>query len=206
MPGCRHVSVQAEQLLASGKAKYEGGDRMGALRLWEQALEQSPTQEQRLAALFNSACVHASFGDVELAQIPLKDAIYGGLDYAAAVAQQDERFVKLKASAQVMIQMRKFNEQVLRSKASGPAAPPSFGSGSRSSSSGGGGGGSSSKASGKGLLGKDMSDVLSTDAESIDASIGGIIKRVAVLLLVLSGLGVVLFYLGLKYAFPESPY
>ena len=32
--------VQAEQLLSSGKAKYEGGDRMGALRLWEQALQQ----------------------------------------------------------------------------------------------------------------------------------------------------------------------
>ncbi len=31
---------QAEQLLISGKAKYEGGDRMGALRLWEQALKE----------------------------------------------------------------------------------------------------------------------------------------------------------------------
>ncbi len=46
----------------------------------------------------------------------------------------------------------------------------------------------------------------SADAESIDASIGGIIKRVAVLLVLLSGLGVVLFYVGLKYAFPDSPY
>jgi hypothetical protein len=84
---------------------------------------QSPTQEQRLAALYNAACVHASFGDVELAQIPLKDgeaglpavhaacwlvttyscraAIYGGLDLAAALEQQDERYVKLRASAQV---------------------------------------------------------------------------------------------------------
>ena len=44
------------------------------------------------------------------------------------------------------------------------------------------------------------------DAESIDASIGGIIKRVALLLLALSGLGVALFYLGLKYAFVDSPY
>lgn len=31
---------QAEQLLSQGKAKYEGGDRMGALRLWEEALQQ----------------------------------------------------------------------------------------------------------------------------------------------------------------------
>lgn len=44
------------------------------------------------------------------------------------------------------------------------------------------------------------------DAESIDASIGGIVKRVALLLLALSGLGVALFYLGLKYAFVDSPY
>lgn len=46
---------------------------MGALRLWEQALSTGPTREQRLAALYNAACVHASFGDLELAQIPLKD-------------------------------------------------------------------------------------------------------------------------------------
>ena len=44
------------------------------------------------------------------------------------------------------------------------------------------------------------------DAEDIDASIGGILKRVALLLLALSGLGVALFYLGLKYAFVDSPY
>jgi hypothetical protein len=34
--------------------------------------------------------------------------------------------------------------------------------------------------------------------------VGGIIKRVLFLLLALSGLGVALFYLGLKYAFPEG--
>ena len=44
------------------------------------------------------------------------------------------------------------------------------------------------------------------DAEGIDASIAGIAKRVVVLLLGLSGLGTVLFYLGLKYAFPDSIY
>ncbi len=70
--------VQAEQLLSAGRAKYDGGDRMGALRLWEQALGTAPTREQRLAALYNAACVHASFGDLELAQIPLKDGALGG--------------------------------------------------------------------------------------------------------------------------------
>lgn len=33
---------------------------------------QSPTTSQRHAALFNSTAVHASFGDVELAQITLR--------------------------------------------------------------------------------------------------------------------------------------
>lgn len=70
LPSC---TSQAEQLLSAGRAKYDGGDRMGALRLWEQALGTAPTREQRLAALYNAACVHASFGDLELAQIPLKD-------------------------------------------------------------------------------------------------------------------------------------
>jgi hypothetical protein len=42
------------------------------------------------------------------------------------------------------------------------------------------------------------------DAEGIDASIGGIIKRVLLLLLALSGLGAALFYVGLKFAFPDD--
>ncbi|PSC76305.1 hypothetical protein C2E20_0298 [Micractinium conductrix] len=204
------ASAEAEQLLADGKAKYDGGDRMGGLRLFEQALQRTPTQEQRVAALFNAAAVHASFGDLELAQIPLKEAIFGGLDFPSAMQQADPRYVKLKASAQVLIQMRKFNEAVLRAKAAGPASPPA--STSRSAGRAASGSGGSSARSGglgglRGLgLNDDMSEVLSTDAEGIDASIAGIAKRVVVLLLGLSGLGTVLFYLGLKYAFPDSIY
>jgi len=33
---------------------------------------QDPTIEDRQAALFNSTCVHASFGDVEFAQVTLR--------------------------------------------------------------------------------------------------------------------------------------
>ena len=66
-------AAQAEALLSQGRAKWDGGDRMGALRLWEQSLDAAPTPDQRRAALFNAAAVHASFGDLELAQIPLKD-------------------------------------------------------------------------------------------------------------------------------------
>ncbi len=35
---------------------------------------QDPTTSQRQAALFNSTAVHASFGDIELAQITLRGA------------------------------------------------------------------------------------------------------------------------------------
>lgn len=40
---------------------------------------QDPSVEDRQAALFNSTCVHASFGDVEFAQVTLRgmlDAYY----------------------------------------------------------------------------------------------------------------------------------
>lgn len=59
---------------------------MGALKQWEQVLQQEPSLEQRRAALFNAACVHASFGDLELAQIPLKDGAcmwWGGVGVGA---------------------------------------------------------------------------------------------------------------------------
>ena len=40
-------------------------------------MAQDPTTEQRLIALYNAACTHASFGDIELAQIPLKEGAEG---------------------------------------------------------------------------------------------------------------------------------
>lgn len=87
-----------------------------------------------------------------------------------------------------------------KAAAAGGAAAPQYAPRGSSGAAAGGG----SRASGKGVLGKDMSDVLSTDAESIDASVGGIIKRVLVLLLALTGLGAALFYLGLKYLFLDT--
>ena len=38
-------------------------------------VRQAPSQEQRQAAFFNSTAVHASFGDIELAQITLRGAV-----------------------------------------------------------------------------------------------------------------------------------
>jgi hypothetical protein len=139
-------------------------------------------------------------------------AIFGGLDFQAALERQDPRCVKLQASAQVgiaaaaaalhemfawlgawpghlavavaldgvwhspwfrafthaassaaapplpqvLIQLKRFNQAVLKVKAAGPA-PPAFASGRGGSSSKSG-----STSSGKGLLNRDMSDVLST--------------------------------------------
>ncbi len=88
---------------------------------------QAPSLEQRQAALFNSTAVHASFGDVELAQITLRgrmqaaaatrpscdlqtlrlhsecgavaDGITAGLDFDAAL--KDPAMVKFQSSPQV---------------------------------------------------------------------------------------------------------
>ena len=108
----RCQATAAQDLLDQGRQKYEGGDRMGALKLFEKTLQQacflymtlyklarrlpepvlwcfieiskvrllSPfkvqdaSKEERQAALFNATCVHASFGDIELAQITLRGA------------------------------------------------------------------------------------------------------------------------------------
>ena len=46
---------------------------------------QNPTAPQRQAALFGNTAVHASFGDVELAQMTLRAAIQEGLDFEQAL-------------------------------------------------------------------------------------------------------------------------
>lgn len=205
---------QAGQLLAAGKKKYDAGDRMGALQLWEDCLKNDPDIEQRQAALFNTTCVHAGFGDVELAQITLRDAVQSGLDFKQAAEDPQTigpDVVRLVASQQVLIRLRKFNESVL--KKAGGTAPPPF-----ASSSAGGGGASSSRPIGTGrggttgsggsrgsaLFEKDLSKVLDTDMQGIDTSVFGIVRRVVVLLLALSVLGVVLFQVGIKYLFADG--
>ena len=56
----------------------------------------------------------------------------------------------------------------------------------------------------KTLMQDDISDVLETDMTGIDTSILGIVKRVVVLLVILSGLGVGLWFVGLHYLFPDT--
>ena len=45
--------------------------------------------------------------------------------------------------------------------------------------------------------------MLETDMQGIDTSVFGIIRRVAVLLAVLTAMGVSLYLVGIKYLFPD---
>ncbi len=120
----RQVSAfsASRELLSAGKVKFESGDRMGALRLWEQIPSKGPTQQERVTAAYNQTCVHASFGDLELAQITLRDAVLEGLDFKRMLEDPeafDEDAVRLRASQQVMIRLRKFAEAAIKAAALG---------------------------------------------------------------------------------------
>lgn len=171
---------------------------MGALDIWEQILKQEAADNsQRVAALFNSTCVHAGFGDVELAQITLREAVQRGLDFSKAIQDPegvDPAMVKFIASQQVLVRLRKFDEAT-RKAMGASAAAPSFGSSS--------GYQAPSKRSKPSVLDDDLSKMLETDMQGIDTSIFGIVKRVVVLLALLSAMGVGLYVVGIKYMFPD---
>ena len=187
------ASAEARELLAAGKVKYESGDRMGALKLWEDVPRYKPDDQERITALYNCTCVHAGFGDVELAQITLRDAVLQGLDFKEILTNPqsyDEDAVTFVASQQVQIRLKKFSEAALKAAAAkkDAALPRS----------------SSVRPTRKTLMQDDISEVLETDMSGIDTSILGIVKRVIVLLVVLSGLGVGLWLVGLHYLFPDT--
>ena len=187
------ASAEARELLAAGKVKYESGDRMGALKLWEDVPRYNPDDQERMTALYNCTCVHAGFGDVELAQITLRDAVLQGLYFKEVLVNPqmyDEDAVKFVASQQVQIRLKKFSEAALKA-----AEAKKNASLSRSSTV---------KPTRKTLMQDDISDVLETDMTGIDTSILGIVKRVVVLLVILSGLGVGLWFVGLHYLFPDT--
>lgn len=50
-PASSPLRLQASELVAKGQKKYDSGDRMGALKLWEQALSRVCTQQSQLASL-----------------------------------------------------------------------------------------------------------------------------------------------------------
>lgn len=99
------ASVPSE-LIAEGKAKYEKGDKMGALKLFEEASSRSEDLSVKRAALYNQCCCHTYFGDLELAQIALREAIQCGLDYGRV--EEDPDLLRMEASAQVRNQLRSF--------------------------------------------------------------------------------------------------
>ena len=106
-----------------------------------------------------------------------------GLDYSAV--DEDPGLMRMEASPQVRIQLRKYAEG--RIKSSGTVARQQF-EASRSASAGAGG----APRAGSPSLGDMSSDT--------DDSLVGIAKRVALLLLVAVVLAVVLFNAGLHYA------
>ena len=109
-----------------------------------------------------------------------------GLDYSSV--DEDPGLMRMEASPQVRIQLRKYAEG--RIKSSGTVARQQF-EASRASASAGAGG--APRAGSPSLQDLDMSS-------DTDDSLVGIAKRVALLLLVAVVLAVVLFNAGLQYA------
>jgi len=162
---------------------------MGALRLWEDIPSKGPTQQERVTAAYNQTCVHASFGDLELAQITLRDAVLEGLDFKQMLENPtafDEDAVTLRASQQVLIRLKKFSEAALKAAEARKSAAAVVQEKSKQRPLG---------------MDTDLSEQLATDMAGIDTSIVGIIRRVLALLLALSVGGVALWFIGLKYLF-----
>lgn len=155
---------------------------MGALAKFDDALTQSPSQRERQIASFNSTCVHASFGDVELARFTLRDALQTGLDFEAAL--RDPELLTVETSPQILIQLKRFSQSYEKSK--GELATRE------------------APVQEKTIFDQadDVSDLLSTEITDMDTSIGGIVRRVLTLIVIGVVLFVVLFYAGLEYAFP----
>uniref|UniRef100_A0A061R3X0 Uncharacterized protein n=1 Tax=Tetraselmis sp. GSL018 TaxID=582737 RepID=A0A061R3X0_9CHLO len=186
------ASVKSQEYLDEGKALVVAGNRMGAIKSFEDALEQAPTQEQRQAALYNITCCHASFGDVELAQITLREALLAGLDFDAALENQE--YVPFTASKQARIQLKKFadsfRQSMAKASARAAASPPTAAAAAAPERR---------KTVQEILDTKDVGGMTSTELKGIDSSVGGIVLRVAGLLLALIGIGVTAYLLGLEY-------
>ncbi|KFM26336.1 hypothetical protein F751_4829 [Auxenochlorella protothecoides] len=96
------------EALDKGRELYEKNDRMGALRAWEAGMaSKGASSGERGVMAYNAACVHAYFGDVEPAQVAMREAVGQGLDLLAALESGDKRLVQLQASPQVQRQLEK---------------------------------------------------------------------------------------------------
>lgn len=188
--GLRRVVTRASgegtQLVAEGMEKYGQGDKMGALRCFERAAEQSESMEVKRAAYYNQCCCHTYFGDLELAQFALRDAILCGLDYAKA--QEDPTLLRMEASAQVRNQLRSFASG--RQSSSGTRQKREF---ERMKREGTNRGANMSPMQG-------MLEDIDTGS-NVDVTVGGLVRRVSLVIVafiaVFFGLTVLLqYYLG----------
>eukprot|EP00193_Tetraselmis_chui_P001952 CAMPEP_0177758314 /NCGR_PEP_ID=MMETSP0491_2-20121128/4118_1 /TAXON_ID=63592 /ORGANISM="Tetraselmis chuii, Strain PLY429" /LENGTH=252 /DNA_ID=CAMNT_0019274039 /DNA_START=51 /DNA_END=810 /DNA_ORIENTATION=+ len=184
------ASAKSQDLIDEGKALVTAGNRMAAIRVFEESLGEGPTSAQKQESLYSIMVCHASFGDVELAQITLREALQAGLTLDAALSNPD--YMPFTASKQAQIQLRKFAEIYSKSVEKAAAA----GKGKRSNA----GAAAQRKKTVQELLGtKDVSTMTSTTLTGIDTSVGGILIRVAVLLVFLILFGIAAYFIGLDY-------
>ncbi|KAG1665498.1 hypothetical protein FOA52_009759 [Chlamydomonas sp. UWO 241] len=184
------ASEKAGKLLLEARRKYETGDKLGSVKLYEEVLDEDPSITQRQASFHGQTAVHAAFGDVELAQMTLRAAIQEGLDFEQAL--QDPDLVEITTSQQIIIQLRNFNKQALKAQTVAAARNQAANIGRAASS--------------RRSSDMDLADILgrpNDDRLDIDASPLGIAKRVALLLLVMVLSGTALFFIGLETMFPK---
>ena len=118
-----------------------------------------------------------------------------GLDFEAAISSPGEGMITWKSSQQIIISLRRFARtyESQAAQATPTAYNPAKGvaltpEGIRSA-----------------MAEEDVGGMLGTEIKGMDMdrSLGGIVKRVALLLAALIGLGVALYAFGLQYMFPE---
>lgn len=128
--------------------------------------------------------MHTSFGDIEPAQAQLRAASDAGLDLAAALNGTDPTpgVIPFRGAPQITTQLKRFAADLARAKKAAAAAPPPSVPPPTNPSS----------------------PVPADLSAGIDGSVPAIIKRVALLLLGLVGLGVGLYAYGLKYLEPGA--
>ena len=180
---------------------------------------QSPSAPEAAAASWNATVVHCSFGDVELAQVTLREALAAGLDFDAALRAEGRRVTAARVDeVAAAVAENESSPGSVVDRASDPAAAaaaalrlpfagsPQVASQLRkfarafaraSSSSSGSSGRSAAPPSYSSSSSSSPSSPISVDG--IDASPAAIAKRVVVLLAALIGLGVGLFLYGLQY-------
>jgi len=93
------VADVAEEIVA-GLREYQSGERMAALKRFEKTYQSdNGNLDQRRDLCYLCACCYAAFGDIELAQIYLREAIELGLDYSEE--QSNPRLMRMEVSAQM---------------------------------------------------------------------------------------------------------